>query len=192
MSIAARVAPASATSIVVGFEDLVGTGILANGYGGINWDGNFSYYDQTMPPFQARSGTVAAFPNYAKLPRVSVGELGFGFLAPVMFESIWFAGSDAPLTLSFYLNGTLLGSRSALAPDSGPMRAEGWDAPVDRVTIAGRSGFWVMDDITYNNNVIPSAVPEPATWAMMLFGFGIVGGALRSARRRKHDEVSHA
>lgn len=30
-----------------------------------------------------------------------------------------------------------------------------------------------------------SAVPEPATWAIMVGGFGLVGGAMRSARRRK-------
>lgn len=29
----------------------------------------------------------------------------------------------------------------------------------------------------------PGAVPEPATWAMMLVGFGAIGGALRSRRR---------
>lgn len=29
------------------------------------------------------------------------------------------------------------------------------------------------------------AVPEPATWAMMVVGFGAVGSAMRSARRRK-------
>ena len=29
-----------------------------------------------------------------------------------------------------------------------------------------------------------SAVPEPATWAMMIAGFGLAGAALRSARRR--------
>ena len=29
-----------------------------------------------------------------------------------------------------------------------------------------------------------SAVPEPATWAMMLVGFGALGGVLRSSRRR--------
>jgi hypothetical protein len=28
-----------------------------------------------------------------------------------------------------------------------------------------------------------SAVPEPATWAMMIFGFGLVGGAMRVRRR---------
>ncbi len=29
-----------------------------------------------------------------------------------------------------------------------------------------------------------AAVPEPATWAMMIGGFGMIGGGLRSARRR--------
>jgi hypothetical protein len=29
-----------------------------------------------------------------------------------------------------------------------------------------------------------TAVPEPATWAMMIAGFGLVGGALRSQRRQ--------
>jgi hypothetical protein len=28
-------------------------------------------------------------------------------------------------------------------------------------------------------------VPEPATWAMMIVGFGAIGGALRRARRRR-------
>jgi choice-of-anchor C domain-containing protein len=34
------------------------------------------------------------------------------------------------------------------------------------------------------DNVSIAAVPEPATWAMMIGGFGLVGGALRAARRR--------
>ena len=33
-----------------------------------------------------------------------------------------------------------------------------------------------------NATFIPSAVPEPATWAMMLFGFGATGVALRRRR----------
>ncbi len=32
--------------------------------------------------------------------------------------------------------------------------------------------------------VTPPAVPEPATWAMMLFGFGVIGRALRARGRR--------
>lgn len=30
----------------------------------------------------------------------------------------------------------------------------------------------------------PGAVPEPATWAMMLLGLGFVGGVLRTRRRQ--------
>ncbi len=36
-----------------------------------------------------------------------------------------------------------------------------------------------------------SPIPEPATWAMMLLGFGLVGGAMR-ARRREKLTVSYA
>lgn len=37
-----------------------------------------------------------------------------------------------------------------------------------------------------------AAVPEPATWAMMLIGFGAVGAAMRSQRRRVRTSVSFA
>lgn len=36
------------------------------------------------------------------------------------------------------------------------------------------------------------AVPEPATWAMMITGFGMVGGALRRARRTRRATVRFA
>jgi outer membrane lipase/esterase len=36
------------------------------------------------------------------------------------------------------------------------------------------------------------AVPEPSTWAMMLLGFGFIGGAMRSATRRQKVTVSCA
>lgn len=39
---------------------------------------------------------------------------------------------------------------------------------------------------------IRAAVPEPATWAMMIGGFGMVGGAMRSARRKQTVSVRYA
>jgi len=44
----------------------------------------------------------------------------------------------------------------------------------------------------FGPNFLSSAVPEPATWAIMLIGFGAVGGALRSAKRRQKVSVSYS
>jgi hypothetical protein len=51
------------------------------------------------------------------------------------------------------------------------------------VRISGNEGF---------NNPNVGAVPEPSTWAMMLVGFGAVGGAMRSAKQRRKATVSYA
>ena len=55
----------------------------------------------------------------------------------------------------------------------------------DRVTISyGTAGLYAfIDDFRLGAPAATGAVPEPATWAMMLVGFGAVGGALR--RRQK-------
>lgn len=39
-----------------------------------------------------------------------------------------------------------------------------------------------LDNILVGGDM-PSAVPEPASWAMMIAGFGLTGGAIRSRRR---------
>lgn len=38
-----------------------------------------------------------------------------------------------------------------------------------------------------DNFRISSAVPEPGTWLMMLLGFGLIGGAMRSRRQHKSN-----
>lgn len=43
---------------------------------------------------------------------------------------------------------------------------------------------------TFSGVLNVAAVPEPATWAMMIFGFGVVGGAIRSRRRRLQAAIS--
>ena len=40
----------------------------------------------------------------------------------------------------------------------------------------------------FDNVQIGSAVPEPATWAMMILGMGAIGFALRSAKRRSEEK----
>ena len=49
----------------------------------------------------------------------------------------------------------------------------------------GASDVFGVDNIVSAKLSPVAAVPEPATWAMMLLGFGFVGGALRSTRNKK-------
>ena len=52
---------------------------------------------------------------------------------------------------------------------------------VTSVSISGvpsDAGYWLADNVNF------TAVPEPATWAMMLFGLGVIGSGMRIARRR--------
>ncbi len=54
---------------------------------------------------------------------------------------------------------------------------------VNSVTISGLSsgdGYWQADNFNYTNG---GAVPEPATWALMILGFGAAGAAMRRQRR---------
>lgn len=48
--------------------------------------------------------------------------------------------------------------------------------------------FAFNDGVLFDNVTVTgtptSAVPEPATWAMMIAGFGLAGASIRSARRR--------
>ena len=50
-------------------------------------------------------------------------------------------------------------------------------------TSVNPDAVWNSGTITITYELVNSAVPEPATWAMMIVGFGAIGGALR--RRQK-------
>ena len=53
------------------------------------------------------------------------------------------------------------------------------------IDFGGTANFIVYDNITFGSDVAGGgAVPEPSAWALMILGFGAVGGAMRAARRR--------
>ena len=47
-------------------------------------------------------------------------------------------------------------------------------------------------DLVLSDGVTFGAVPEPATWAMMIFGFGMVGGALRRRKQAIQARIAFA
>ena len=38
-------------------------------------------------------------------------------------------------------------------------------------------------EVASDVKIVPPPVPEPASWALMLGGFGAIGGAMRSRRK---------
>lgn len=61
------------------------------------------------------------------------------------------------------------------------------DTAFTSFTIKGLSGqagaSTVVDNLRFGTALVP-AVPEPASWGMMILGFGIVGGSVRYRRRK--------
>ncbi len=93
--------------------------------------------------------------------------------SPRIFVPIGYASNSAISSTASFAGATL----ASLGLDAG---VYSYTAPNDTITVnIGQLG----------------AVPEPATWAFMIFGFGAIGGALRSNGRRQRKanvKVSYA
>jgi len=68
---------------------------------------------------------------------------------------------------------------SGLSVGNGSGSGAGFDANVDNLALT-TNAFGALNTSRYN---FAAAVPEPATWAMMLLGFGGIGGVMRRQRR---------
>ena len=166
----------TAGATVVTFDDLSGDGVVPDGYAGITWNGQWSYTDGVQSPYTPASPPTRV---YDGLP---AGQ--FNFSAPVTFDGAYFSGfEDATVQFQLYLGGSLVGTSGVLAPSSTPsFLTSGYSGAVDEVRVVSpRANFFVMDDVTFNS--IAAAIPEPATWTMLLLGFFGLGAALRARSR---------
>jgi hypothetical protein len=176
----AVLAPQAAQATVVNFDNLSGFGTVADGYGGITWDNNWTYYDSPQSPYNPSSGATRIFSNYAKFPAGSLSDIAFSFSAPVTFQGAFFSGfsGNGDLTVSVFLAGVLKATTSLFSPSSvATFLASGYSGAVDKVVVHGNAGFYVMDDVTYS---AVSSVPVPAAIWLMLSGLAGLAGIRRA------------
>lgn len=85
---------------------------------------------------------------------------------------------NAGMTIADWAS-TLTGATvSGISVGAGSTAGVGYHAFADNVSLT-RNGVTT----TYNFEIAGGAVPEPATWAMLILGMGLVGGTMRSRRR---------
>lgn len=87
-------------------------------------------------------------------------------------------------SLRFFIDGVDIGSQVPLV---GGFQFFGFSSTTafSQVKITAGSGPGVAETYHLDNLRIAGAVPEPATWAMLILGFGVIGGAMRTRQQAK-------
>ena len=122
----------------------------------------------------------------------SFGQLYFTFSTAIEGFGFFWGASDSQWTLTAYNAADAVVESFAL-PITGPSNAVDFvgifGAGITHATLSGDAGDYVfVDNVTFGETYVGpggggGAVPEPASWALMILGFGAVGATLRSQRR---------
>lgn len=184
-------------------NDFYNGGTDSAGNSGTNYGINFS--SASLGLIDSDAGGTGNFANEPSASTIAFFQSGSAATMNVAagfdtgFSFYYTAFQDAFVTVYSGLNstGTILATLPLLTNfNSGGCvgdptgQACHWDAvgvsflgtahSVDFGGVANQAGF---DNITLGSNTPGSGTPEPATWALMIGGFGLVGAA---ARRRRH------
>ena len=129
------------------------------------------------------SFTTGWYSMYDTDAMIGYGNLNLDFTAQPDFDNsyVYSALSD----FSFYDSGSAGYSGNSVRnvnPDA--FTANSWLIAAGSLNAPDRKtdGF-KLKAVSYSM-ATPPAVPEPATWALMLLGFGVVGAAMRSSKRQ--------
>ena len=124
-------------------------------------------------------------------PNIDIANLGTGqsyFTSSISKDPgllfISFSGNAAGYTAYAFPQGTPLPPEISPSPPEIRIGALDYSTPSPpQIRVAGNIVAFDDPEVVGAWDVVLSAVPEPATWAMMLVGFGGLGVALRSRRR---------
>ena len=197
----AVVTPALAQTVAINFEtnapELFGqttpltTRYSAQGvtFAGVDGLGGSILNDATFSRVSARSGTdFLAFNTGSSSGNTGLSER-LTFSSTISAFSIYLAGGTAGASTftatGFDANGLTLATTSAVTAAGGQyanLALGGFN--FSQVLFTSSSTIFAADDLSFTvGPAAVAAVPEPAAWAMMIGGFGIVGGSLRRKRK---------
>ena len=181
--------PAAAATTVITFDNLVSGDIAANDYNGVVFTGAsvLTQNDSLNAPFPPESPPNVVF-DYLD------GTITLDFTANVSAIGAFITG-NTNITETIFNGTTVLGT-----VDTGGANyiGSGGGAPNDFLNLSSTTNItsavftngegvpntFTMDNVTIVGDAITqNGVPEPATWALMLMGFGGLGAVLRSGRK---------
>ncbi len=129
----------------------------------------------------------------------SPGEVDLsGIVTPISQLSLLWGSVDTYNTLSFIDSmGTVLASFTGsdiiaanfgnqVLPGSNPVVYFGISG-ADRFNVAGLRLTSTSEAFEIDNIAVQAAVPEPATWLMLLLGFGFIGGMMRRGSQSSQE-----
>ncbi|WP_310498730.1 PEPxxWA-CTERM sorting domain-containing protein [Sandarakinorhabdus sp.] len=194
--IAAALMTAAPAQAVVGYADSVlayfnsGAGPFPGPYGG-TFPGSFPVPVSTSVVL----GPDGAVSDFLSLPTGSFVTVGFtdetvidGIGNDIFIGEVGAAGERANVFVSSdFINFVFLGVALDSASTAFDLASIGFASPVRAIKIVGLDNFGGSPgfDVAFIQ-VLPgsigAAVPEPASWAMLIAGFGLVGASMR---RRK-------
>ena len=181
----------SAPADLTGWSSVSGSATVVSGPGGagLTFGTPIGGGDLSTPSSSYTSGTgsfTVSFDLYGACGQIS----NCGFFMATNPGVNWFMsdtayGSDALIPDS---NGSWEHVSYTFAGTSIGLDMEDWSGSSN----SGPESFYLRNLVLTDNPggtpvgtlTVGPAVPEPATWALMLAGFGGIGGALRMARRR--------
>ena len=181
-----------AESFTLTAASLVGSaGVYMSAFGGGGYNNSgFQYYI-----FANSAGTPGAVLTTGSVtPTITNAGLNDAAGSPVKLFSFNFAtpfAAAANTTYFFGIHANAAGNftRTDIYWD----KAAGNGTPTGRESAGGTFNNWSdngNEHAFFLGDAVGGAVPEPATWAMMLAGFGLTGAALR--RRRQQATVTFA
>jgi len=180
-----------AGAVTITFDDQASEAELQDGYMDLDWDGFFAFSSSAATPSGYENGVISG---------EMVATNGGG--EPASFSSATlFTLNDFFLTAAWNndLNVRVVGRRGGvdifttdLVVDyDGPTHVVLDWAAIDQVSFVSSGGVdvdfndpgegthFAIDSLTVT---AAAPVPEPATWALMILGFGLAGAALRTRR----------